>query len=168
MHRVLRQPEGVAAHWRYWGPAEPADAGTAGIIVPLAELRTQAQRWLTMANPIGVRLNPADKVEELVSSLSRLALVAVEFPSPGEGRGYTQGRLLRTRFGFSGELRAVGAAVKRDLIGPLARCGFDAFELAEGESLEACREALRRYSVAYQADPGNGLALRWRTAAVAL
>ncbi len=79
-----------------------------------------------------MRIAPADKLEDLIPELARFALVAIEFPSPTEGRGYTQGRVLRGRLGFKGELRAVGAAVKRDLMVALARCGFDAFEVAAG------------------------------------
>jgi uncharacterized protein (DUF934 family) len=97
-----------------------------------------------------MRLSPADRVEELVDELPRLDLIAVEFPSPGEGRGYSQGRLLRERFGFRGELRAWGAAVRQDLVFLLARCGFDALELAAGEDAAAAQVAFNRYDVAYQ------------------
>jgi uncharacterized protein (DUF934 family) len=76
-------------------------------------------------------------------------LVAVEFPNPGDGRGYTTGRLLRQRYGFKGELRAVGH-VKRDQIFILSRTGFDAFEVAPAEDLQAAADYLKRYSVAYQ------------------
>ena len=82
--------------------------------------------------------------------LPRLDLVAVEFPTAGEGRGYSHGRLLRERFGFRGELRAVGAGVRQDQVFLLARCGFDAIELAAGEDPQAARRALNRYDVAYQ------------------
>jgi len=101
----------------------------------------------------------------LASDLDRCALIAVEFPAPTEGRGYTQGRLLRGRFGFARELRAVGAAVRRDLIFALARCGFDAFEAAAGEDLEACARALERYTVAYQTGAPGSLTLRRRFSA---
>jgi uncharacterized protein (DUF934 family) len=77
--------------------------------------------------------------------------VAIEFPSAGEGRGFSQARLLRSaRFGFKGELRAVGAGVKQDLIFIMARCGIDAFELAEGQKVEEALRAFQRYTVAYQ------------------
>jgi uncharacterized protein (DUF934 family) len=89
-------------------------------------------------------------VEELAGELPRLELVAVEFPSASEGRGYSQGRLLRERLLFTGELRAVGAGVRQDQVFLLARCGFDAIELADGEDVEAARRALERYDVAYQ------------------
>jgi uncharacterized protein (DUF934 family) len=162
MRRVLRRREIVEDAWRDWSPDTPVASAHADVIVPWTELSARAAQCGARAAPLAVRIAPADKIEELQPLLAALALVAVEFPSAGEGRGYTQGRLLRTRLGFKGELRAVGAGVKRDLIVPLSRCGFDAFDVAQGESLEECLEALHRYTVAYQADPQNCLSLRWR------
>jgi uncharacterized protein (DUF934 family) len=100
-----------------------------------------------------VRVGPAEAVEEIASELPRLSLVAVEFPNVGDGRGFTHGRLLRQRYQFKGELRAVGAGVKQDRIFLLARCGFDSFELPPGENEEEALRALQRYNVAYQ--PGD-------------
>ena len=151
MRYILRRREIVADDWSHLGEKCAEDGA---LIVPLAELRVEAARWRAWRGPLGVRIAPADAPEDLIPELPRLGLVAVEFPNPGDGRGYSQGRLLRTRLGFRGELRAVGAGVKRDQVFLLARCGFDAIELAPGEDLEAARRALDRYSVAYQ--PGAG------------
>jgi len=151
MRYILRQRELVADDWRHVG--ESAAAGTAGLIVPLAQLRSEPQRWLPKAGRLGARLTPVDPVEELAPLLAQLALVAIEFPSTTDGRGYSQARLLRERFGFRGELRALGAGVRQDQVFLLARCGFDAMELAPGEDPEAARRALERYDVAYQ--PGD-------------
>ena len=74
----------------------------------------------------------------------------MEFPNPGDGRGYSQARLLRERLGFRGELRALGAGVRQDLVFLLARCGFDTLELAAGEDAAAAQRAFTRYDVAYQ------------------
>jgi len=156
MRRVLRQREIVADDWRHLAESSGEAPGNESLIVPLAELRTNAAAWMGHHGRLGVRIAPADKVEELAGQLARFSLGAVEFPSPSEGRGYTQGRLLRERFGFTGELRAVGAGVKRDVIFALARCGFDTFEVAPGEDLEAAARALDRYTVAYQ--PGAPVA----------
>ncbi|HEV3180373.1 MAG TPA: DUF934 domain-containing protein [Steroidobacteraceae bacterium] len=150
MRRILRQREIVADDWSHLG--EDAAQGAA-LIVPLAQLRADAARWSQWPGRLGVRLTPVDRVEELTQELPRLELVAVEFPTPVDGRGYSQGRLLRERLAFRGELRAVGAGVRQDQVFLLARCGFDAMELAAGEDLEAARRALARYDVAYQ--PGS-------------
>jgi uncharacterized protein (DUF934 family) len=154
MRRILRRRELVQDEWRYWGEdgAGAADAGDerAPLIVPFAEFRTNIARWRAYAAPLGVRLSPADAVEDLAEDIHRLALVAAEFPGPGDGRGFTQGRLLRSRYHFKGELRAVGAGVKQDLLFIMSRCGFDAFDLAPGQKIDEALEALERYTVAYQ------------------
>jgi uncharacterized protein (DUF934 family) len=165
MRRVLKRREIVADDWRHFEEDPGAASGTHGVIVPVKELRANFATWSAWQGPLGVRIAPADKIEELSAELERCALVAVEFPTPSEGRGYTQGRLVRARCGFTGELRAVGAAVKRDIIFALARCGFDAFEVAAGEDLEACAQALDRYTVAYQAGAPGSLDLRRRISA---
>ena len=147
MRHILRQRELCPDHWRYLG--EPIAAGDA-VIVPFAELRREPERWQAWDGRLGVRLGPPDRVEELAADLARLDLVAVEFPSPGEGRGYSQAWLLRERLGFRGELRAFGEGVRQDLVLLLARCGFDTLELAAGEDVAAAQRAFSRYSVAYQ------------------
>jgi uncharacterized protein (DUF934 family) len=148
MRHILRRRELSLDAWRYLG--EDAAAGAA-LIVPFAEWRRTPQAWAEWRGPLGVRLAPVDRVEDLAADVPRLSLIAAEFPSPGEGRGYTQGQLLRGRYGFGGELRAVGAGVRQDLIWLLARCGFDAFELAANEDPQAAAAALGRYDVVYQA-----------------
>jgi uncharacterized protein (DUF934 family) len=150
MRRILRQREIVSDDWSHLGEISGGVANTGALIVPLAELRANLAAWTTRPGRLGVRLAPADAVEQLDEILPRLALVAVEFPSAAEGRGFTQGRLLRARFKFEGELRAVGAGVKQDLLFLMARCGFDSFELADGQSFEENLKSLDRYSVAYQ------------------
>jgi len=142
--------EVVQDDWRYAGEDGVDVAASAALIVPFAEFRTNITQWREYRGRLGVRLSPADAVEDLGEDVQRLSLVAAEFPSAGEGRGYTQGRLLRSRFEFKGELRAVGAGVKQDLLFIMARCGFDSFELAPGEKVEEALRAFDRYSVAYQ------------------
>ena len=147
MRRILRRREIVADDWRHLG--EGAEEGSA-LIVPLLELRKDPERWRGWRGRLGVRLSSVDPVEELAADLPRLDLVAVEFPTPSDGRGYSAARLLRERLGFRGELRAVGAGVRQDQVFLLARCGFDAIELAQNEDPDAARRALDRYDVAYQ------------------
>jgi len=149
MRHILRRREWVADEWRYLDE-DPGGAANVPLIVPWAQLRAEPERWRGRAGRLGARLAPADRVEELAAALPELSLVAVEFPNPGDGRGYSHGRLLRERLQFSGELRAVGAGVRQDQVFLLARCGFDALELAAGEDPQAALRALGRYDVAYQ------------------
>jgi uncharacterized protein (DUF934 family) len=163
--RLLRDGTIVVDEWRTAGDGAAAVATVADdapLMLALSEFRAERARWLARAGPLGVILAPADDEQELVPDLSRLALVAAEFTTVSEGRGYTQGRLLRERWGFAGELRARGA-VRRDHVFLLARCGFNSFELPESE-FEGAAAALRTFSAAYQScnDRGLGAALRHR------
>jgi len=158
--RLLRDGAIVLDEWRTAG--DEAVSHDDALMLGLPEFRAERERLLARAGPLGVILAPADNEQELVPDLSRLALVAAEFTSVSEGRGYTQGKLLRERWGFAGELRARGA-VRRDQVFLLARCGFNSFELPESE-LEGAKAALRTFSAAYQSsnDRGLGAALRHR------
>lgn len=83
-------------------------------------------------------------------------LIAIEFPVFHDGRGLSLAVLLRSRFGYEGELRAVGD-VRPELIHYLRRCGFDSFVLAEGQSLAADDTRLAPYSDYYQASVAETL-----------
>lgn len=146
MRYILRQRELIADDWRYLGEEAPA---AAALIVPCDAL-LRGPQWRDWPGRLGVRLAPADAPEALVAELPRLQLVAIEFPNPGDGRGYSQARLLRERLGFTGELRAIGPGVRQDQVFFLARSGFDALELAAGEDVAAAVRAFERYDVAYQ------------------
>jgi uncharacterized protein (DUF934 family) len=158
--RLLRDGGIVVDEWRT--PAEGPVADDAALLLPLAEWRADRGRWLARSGPLGVILAPADDEQELVADLARLSLVAAEFPTVSEGRGYTQGRLLRERWGFARELRARGA-IRRDHVFLLARCGFNSFELPE-EEFAGAQAALHTFSAAYQYANDRGLptALRHR------
>jgi len=95
-----------------------------------------------------VRLEPADDPASV--SLEGVARVEVNFPKFGDGRGYSTARLLRERHGYRGELRAVGH-ITRDLLFFLESCGFDAFELREGENPHEALAAFEDFSESYQA-----------------
>jgi uncharacterized protein (DUF934 family) len=128
--------------------AESLPAGAA-VIVSFTRFRAERETLLARNAPLGVLLKNTDPVEELGSDAARFALIALEFPKFGDGRAYSQARLLRERYGFTGELRATGQVLP-DQLHHMRRCGFDAFELAKGEPLEAWRRALHTFSAVYQ------------------
>ncbi len=99
---------------------------------------------------ISLVLRPGDDVAQ-VKNLERAAVVAVEFPKFTDGRGYSIARLLRERYGFAGELRAVGN-VLRDQLLYMQRCGFTSFALQPGKDIRGALAAFDELSVQYQAD----------------
>jgi len=94
-----------------------------------------------------VRLEPAD--DPAAVSLEGVTRVEVSFPKFGDGRGYSIARLLRSRYGYRGELRAVGH-ITRDLLFFMESCGFDAFELREGENPHEALASFEDFSDSYQ------------------
>ncbi|MDQ5849441.1 MAG: DUF934 domain-containing protein [Pseudomonadota bacterium] len=96
-----------------------------------------------------LRLEPTDDPASVADRLGRAARVEVNFPKFGDGRGFSIARLLRERYGYKGELRAVGA-VTQDHLQAMERCGFDAFLLREGEDPNEALAAFERFSDAYQ------------------
>ena len=67
-------------------------------------------------------------------------------------------RLLRDRYKFKGELRAIGD-VLRDQLFFMARCGFDAFAIRADKDPEDALQSLKDFSVTYQAATDEPLPL---------
>lgn len=122
---------------------------TGPVIVSLSRFRAERDRLLSRGAPLGVQLKSAELAAEIGADAARLDLVAIEFPTFRDGRGYSTARLLRERWGFAGELRAVGN-VLRDQLLFMDRCGFDAFEVENADAVEAWRKALAEFTVFYQ------------------
>ena len=119
------------------------------VIVSLARWLAGGEALRGRNGLVGVRLRSAELAEEIAADLEHLSLIAIEFPTIGDGRGYTTGRLLRERYGFTGELRAVGPLV-RDLFPFLRRCGFDAVEARDEVEATSWRQAVEAITVVYQ------------------
>ena len=132
-------------------PAD-SDASTVldGAIVPLALWRRNADAGLVSP---AVWLAPSDDFSLLRPAATALTLVALEFPKAADGRAYSIASILRSQFGFRGELRAVGD-VQIDQLYFLRRVGFDSAQLppkwTNAETLPAIRAALRTFSERYQ------------------
>jgi uncharacterized protein (DUF934 family) len=152
VRQVIKGRVQVADDWSYAGKDEVEDAVPGRRALAMAEF-IAARAAGADAAVTGLRLVPTDlQLDPVVPFLGDLPLVVIEFSSTGDGRGYTQARLLRDRFDYRGELRATGG-VRADQIFFLARCGFDAFELAPGENPATALAQLDRFTVAYQDSP---------------
>jgi uncharacterized protein (DUF934 family) len=148
----LIKDRAVVAHDDWVQAGSEAAAAGGRLILPLADF-LKAMAAGEPAASRAVLLKPEEHdLEPLRPYIATLPLIAVHFGSTGEGRGYTQARLLRERYGYRGELRAVGK-VRVDQVYFLVRCGFDAFELMDGEDAQLAIAQYQRFSVAYQPGP---------------
>ncbi len=158
MALIIKNREVVSDDWHLVRAAEdgtlPAvDALLPGrVIVPFSWWK-QHKNALTAAHkkePIGVWLAPDDEPAELVEDFDKLGLIAVDFPKFSDGRGFSIGRLLRERYHWTGELRAIGDVLRDQLLFHF-RCGFDAYAVREDKDIHDALKAFGELPIRYQA-----------------
>ncbi len=150
MPKLIRLKDGAYAwaddHFTQMADEDPIPAGD----VILSLTRFMAEGEGLMANrAVGVRLESNEAVEDLTYDLRRLPVIALSIPKFRDGRAYTAARLLRERFGYTGEIRAVGE-VLREQARHMVRCGFDGFVPSDGSDPESWAAAVGRYRHVYQ------------------
>jgi len=150
MPKLIRNRELAVDSWLLL-EGDPAKAvpPAGDVIVPLAVWLGSRAALAVRDGRTGVWLAPQEDPAALAGDLDRLPLVAVSFPQFTDGRGFSTARLLRERYRFKGELRAVGD-VLRDQLLFLGRCGFDAFALRDDQDAEAALAAFDDFTEAYQ------------------
>ena len=126
------------------------------VIFPLAVW--QARQAEIAARPrLGLLLQPGDALEAVADDLGRFSVIAINFPKFVDGRGYSLASLLRQRYRYQGELRAVGD-VLHDQLFFMQRVGFDAFALRDGKNIaHALAAGFSSFSDTYQASTSQPL-----------
>jgi len=118
------------------------------IVVPYELFTEQTDALLSASGRLGVRINGDQDLNQVLPHLDKLSLVAIEFPTFTDGRGFSFARILR-RSGFTGEIRAEGD-VTRDRLEYMERCGFDAFAIPADRYSDDIFSAFGEMSVHYQ------------------
>ena len=116
--------------------ADDAQLPAGAIVVSLKRFTAEREALLARNTPLGVLLQPADRLELVSADLPRLAVLVLAFPKFADGRAFSLARLARERYGFAGELRAVGD-ILFDRIAYMVRCGFDSLDISNGPTLAA-------------------------------
>lgn len=145
---LLKAGKFVEDDWRALDAAEPVPQD-GRILVPLERLLAEAAAFDGFAGELGVRLEPAQRVEQLEPWLPRLALVALSFPVFSDGRAFSTARILRDRYRFAGEVRAVGEVLV-DRYQFMRQCGFDSFEVTQERTLASWAKAAVEMNLTYQ------------------
>jgi len=159
MARLIKRRRLADDHWQVI-QADDAMPANGDVLVPLSVWQARPPNLLQRNGSTGVWLGPTDDPADVEPFPD---LVAVHFPVFTDGRGYSTARLLRQRYGFTGELRAIGD-VLRDQLYELARCGFDSFLLRDDQDAQLALRAFDDFSDSYQgaADQGALFERRFR------
>jgi uncharacterized protein (DUF934 family) len=163
----VRRQAGKVVIFRLTGEQSATAEQIAGTVIPPAgKVIVPFPLWLAReeqlaprlaAGELGIWLESFELVEDLTASVAdvnELPLIAVNFPRFADGRGFTIATLLRTRYGYRNELRAIGD-VLRDQLFYMKRCGFDAFSVRSDRSADDALASLRDFSEPYQGAVDN-------------
>ncbi|MDR0776446.1 MAG: DUF934 domain-containing protein [Azonexus sp.] len=131
--------------------AETVPLPTGDTIFPLAVWQARQVEISERGGRIGLLLQPGERVEDIADDLAHFSLIAINFPKFVDGRGYSTASLLRQRYGYRGELRAVGE-VLHDQLFFMRHVGFDSYELKDGkDATQALAAGFSTFSDSYQA-----------------
>ncbi len=143
----------VEDRWRHLEDTDPLPPGGP---VTVSWARWTAERDTIGRAPaeLGVRIPNTVATAEIGAEAAKFGLITVHFPNFGDGRAFSQARVLRDRYGFTGEIRATGG-VLRDQLLFMQRCGIDAFEMPERALEENWLAAFDEFDVFYQPAEDN-------------
>ncbi len=160
MQRIIKNNEVIDETWHLLPKDASFDelSNCDDLIVPLALWREHGHALQARDGGLGVWLDSDEEAEEIGVDVDKFQVIALNFPAFTDGRSYSNARLLRDRYGFKGELRAIGD-VLRDQLFYLHRCGFDAFAIRADKDPYEALEGLKDFSVTYQAATDEPLPL---------
>jgi len=165
MHKMLSHGKVIDNSWTLVAADVPTtdNLPTGDILVPLALWCEQHSVLKNHTGAVGVWLDSHEEVETLTGYLDQLPVVAINFPKFVDGRGFSSARLLRDRYHYQGEIRAIGSFI-RDQLFLMQRCGFSQFSFSDEIDLQAATASLSDFSDGYQtaADQAEPLFKRLR------
>jgi len=164
MPDIIRDGRIVSDDWSLLGDKDAADQA-----VPPGKVIVPAGTWVAQRESLlcrevhGVWLDSDQGPEIIADDIGRFALIAINFPVFSDGRGYSYARQLRDKYGFRGELRAIGD-VLRDQLFYMVRCGFNAFAIRQDRDIHQAMASLKDFSESYQSAVDQPLPLFRRRA----
>lgn len=129
---------------------EAAVPSSGKAVVTLARWQQDHAQLRNASAQIGVHLPNTVDVAAIWDTLKDRPFIVVDFPGFADGRAYSQARLLRDRYQFSGDIVAIGGAVVRDQIHSMWRSGINSFVLRSDQNPEVCLTAFNDFVTAYQ------------------
>lgn len=155
MRKIIRDGVITEDHWQH--VADDAALPSGDVIVSHSRWEQERDALLQQAGRIGIRIDGDTPIAAITDDLEHFAVIALDFPAFKDGRCYSHARVLRVRFGYAGELRAIGD-VLRDQLMYMSRVGINAFEVREDRSIEDALNAFKEFSGYYQINPHGPIA----------
>lgn len=149
--RVIKDKQVVTDDWqliRELDESAPVPEGK--IILPFAYWQANRDELLKEDTEYAVWIDGSINTEDIVNDLDHFSLIALDFPAFKDGRSYSHARLLRDRYAYKGDLRAIGD-VLQDQLFYMQRCGFSSFEVRADKDAEKALKGLEDFTVRYQA-----------------
>ena len=128
---------------------EDALPTSGGVIVSLSRFESEKDALVARDGDLGVWLDSDESPSAIESDLGSLAVVACNFPAFSDGRAFSYARLLRERYGFKGEIRAIGE-VMLEQVAFMIRSGFNTFTLQDLKTLDEVKAVCAEVRVVYQ------------------
>lgn len=148
MAQLLKDAQIIDNHWtRVDNDTDALPSGD--IVVHHATWQQRHAELNDHQGAVGVWFDGNEEIENFVDSIINVPLIAINFPKFVDGRGFSIARLLRERYGYTGELRAIGHFI-RDQLFLLQRCGFNAFQFDHDIDLQQAAKSLTDFTDSYQ------------------
>tara|TARA_R110002072_G_scaffold29908_2_gene93909 strand:+ start:314 stop:805 length:492 start_codon:yes stop_codon:yes gene_type:complete len=150
MPNIIKGGEIIADDWKVLDKDTALDSvlEDGKLIVPLHYWLANKEA-LNARGDIGLWLDSDEDTDSIADSCNHLPVIAINFPNFADGRGYSYARLLREKYGYTGELRAIGDVLKDQLFF-LKRCGFDAYAIRTDRDVVDAISSLKDFSDSYQ------------------
>ena len=149
MHQLLKDGLVVDDIWTLADDSIESLPATGNLLLSSSQWHRFSSQLEQRQDETGIWLEGNEEIADIVESIIKLPIIVIKFPKFVDGRGFSLARLLRERYHFSGELRAIGDII-RDQLYLLKHSGFNAFQLSQDIDLQQAAQSLNDFSENYQ------------------
>ena len=145
--QIIKDKQRVDNTWQFIADEENLVAGD--ITVTLTRWLQDKATLITHTGKVGLRLKADDTVADFADDLAHIKLVELNFADFADGRSFSQAWLLRGRYDYKGEIRAIGRYLPEQVF-YLSRVGVNAYASEKSTDLDAVLNNLNDFTVKYQ------------------
>ena len=145
--QIIKDRQIIENNWSFIEDNQALPMGN--LIISLSRWQAEKPQLQQHAAPLGLRLQSSDNVADIAQDLAHFDLIELHFPVFTDGRGFSQAKLLRDRYQYTGEIRASGHFMV-DQVFYMTKVGINAFDLNDEKQLPLAISLMDDFSVSYQ------------------